>query len=207
VRLLSDAKKDFVFVHTGQHYDYNMSLQFIKELELPKPDIGFPLRARNPDEQVAFLTRRVGAVLRSGKISAVLVEGDTNSVLAGALAANKLRIHKCEGLGRSLLNSSGVFKDMKTMNRHNCPMVLPSGVADLGRGIRKASRLRVSKAKRLEGKVRELEERLANSVPKTELDSVRSNLESKVTDLQNRLSESVPKVCYPRNLETWYQRP
>jgi UDP-N-acetylglucosamine 2-epimerase (non-hydrolysing) len=92
IRALLDAKRDFVFVHTGQHYDYNMSLQFIEELRLPKPDIGLPVRILSPDEQLACLIRRVGTVLRREKISAVLVEGDTNSVLAGALAANKLRI-------------------------------------------------------------------------------------------------------------------
>jgi UDP-N-acetylglucosamine 2-epimerase (non-hydrolysing) len=113
VRLLTEANKDFMFVHTGQHYDYNMSLQFIEELELPKPDFGFPLRARSPDEQLAFLTRRVGAVLRRERMSAVLVEGDTNSVLAGALAANKLRIpigHVEAGL-RSY--------DLRTPEEHN----------------------------------------------------------------------------------------
>jgi len=92
VRLLTQAKKDFVFVHTGQHYDYNMSLQFIEELRLPKPDIGLPVRTQNPNEQLAHLIRRVGTVLRGKSISVVLVEGDTNSVLAGALAANKLQI-------------------------------------------------------------------------------------------------------------------
>jgi len=92
VRLLTQAKKDFVFVHTGQHYDYNMSLQFIEELRLPRPDFGLPVRTRNPEEQLAYLVRRVGTVLRREKISIVLVEGDTNSVLAGALAANKLGI-------------------------------------------------------------------------------------------------------------------
>jgi len=92
VRLLSEAKKDFLFVHTGQHYDYHMSKQFLEELRLPKPDIGFPVRARSPDEQLALLIRRIGAILRSERISIVLVEGDTNSVLAGALASNKLGI-------------------------------------------------------------------------------------------------------------------
>jgi len=92
VRLLRQAKNGFMFVHTGQHYDYNMSLQFIEELRLPKPDIGLPVKIRKPDEQLAYLLGRVGTVLRRENISIVLVEGDTNSVLAGALAANKLGI-------------------------------------------------------------------------------------------------------------------
>jgi len=58
----------------------------------------------------------------------------------------------------------------------------------------KVSRARVSKGKRLQERVTELEGKLAQSVPKTELDAVRSNLQSKITELQRRLSESVSKT-------------
>jgi len=64
----------------------------------------------------------------------------------------------------------------------------------LARGMRRVSRVRVPKGKRLEQRVRELEAKLADSVPKTELETIRSNLQSKIAELQSRLSESVPKT-------------
>jgi len=92
IRALRESSRDFIFFHTGQHHDYNLSLQFIEELDLPRPHISLVTKAYRPDEQLGLLVERVGRILRKQQISMVLVEGDTNSVLAGALAANKLGI-------------------------------------------------------------------------------------------------------------------
>jgi len=82
----------FLFVHSGQHYDYEMSIQFMRELELPEPDFTIKLRAGDPVGRLGILIRKFGEILRRERPSIVLVEGDTDSVLAGALAANKLGI-------------------------------------------------------------------------------------------------------------------
>jgi len=82
----------FVFVHCGQHYDYNMSQQFIEELELPKPDYGFKVRVSSPSLQTSRIMAIIGKVVSEIKPRLVLVEGDTNGVLAGALAALKMNI-------------------------------------------------------------------------------------------------------------------
>ena len=92
IRMLEKAGRDFFLVHTGQHYDYNMSVQFLEELELRKPDVTIMTRSHRPEDQVGLLVRRIGAIIREQPISIVLVEGDTNSVLAGGLAANKLSV-------------------------------------------------------------------------------------------------------------------
>ena len=68
------------------------------------------------------------------------------------------------------------------------------GASQLVRKMVKVSRGRVSKGRRLQERVRELEGKLAQSVPKTELDAVRSNLQSKIAELQRRLAESVSKT-------------
>lgn len=78
-----------VFVHCGQHYDYNMAEQFIEDLELPAPDFGFKLKGAWPGMQMSRIIAQVDGVLRKVDASVVLVEGDTNTVLAAALAANK----------------------------------------------------------------------------------------------------------------------
>jgi len=89
IRALKEEAMPFTFVHCGQHYDYNMSQQFIEDLELQTPDFSFKLRAASPGEQTARIMMRMDRLLKRTKPSIVLVEGDTNTVLAAALAANK----------------------------------------------------------------------------------------------------------------------
>jgi UDP-N-acetylglucosamine 2-epimerase (non-hydrolysing) len=92
VRALRKQALPYVFVHCGQHYDYNMSQQFIEELELPKPDYGFKVKAYSPGLQTGRILTIIERVVKKVKPNVVLVEGDTNGVLASALAAIKLNI-------------------------------------------------------------------------------------------------------------------
>ena len=92
LRALQAKSLPFVFVHCGQHYDYNMSQQFIEELELPKPDYGFKVRVSSPSLQTGRIMAVIGKVVNEVKPRLVLVEGDTNGVLASALAALKLNV-------------------------------------------------------------------------------------------------------------------
>ena len=79
-------------VHTGQHYDDELSAIFVRELEMPAPDIEFGIGGGSNTDQVARMLRVLGEVLRDERPDAVLVYGDTNSTLAGALAAAQARI-------------------------------------------------------------------------------------------------------------------
>jgi UDP-N-acetylglucosamine 2-epimerase (non-hydrolysing) len=92
VRAFKERNLPFVFVHCGQHYDYNMSQQFIEELELPEPDYGFKVKAYSQAIQTARILTLVEGVVKKAKPSNVLVEGDTNGTLASALAAVKLQV-------------------------------------------------------------------------------------------------------------------
>jgi UDP-N-acetylglucosamine 2-epimerase (non-hydrolysing) len=92
VRAFKDRNLPFVFVHCGQHYDYNMSQQFIEELELPKPDYSFEFRARSHGRQTARILTLAETVVKKAKPRNVLVEGDTNGTLACALASVKLNV-------------------------------------------------------------------------------------------------------------------
>ena len=89
VRALQKKAIPLKFVHCGQHYDYNMAQQFIEDLELPPPDYTFKIGAGSPGVQTAQIMMHMDALLEETAPSIVLVEGDTNSVLAAALAANK----------------------------------------------------------------------------------------------------------------------
>ncbi|MBQ8704570.1 MAG: UDP-N-acetylglucosamine 2-epimerase (non-hydrolyzing) [Bacteroidales bacterium] len=79
-------------LHTGQHYDDNMSRIFFNELDIPQPHYNLGVGSGTHGSQSARMLEGIEQVLLEGSYSGVLVYGDTNSTLAGALAASKLCI-------------------------------------------------------------------------------------------------------------------
>lgn len=117
IRELQKKSLPFHFIHTGQHYEYNMSLQFIKELSLPSPDYSFKLKNKRPASQIGEMMTKLEKILRELQPKILLLEGDTNTIVAGALTGIKL------GLKVGHVESGLRSYDWRMPEEHNRRMV------------------------------------------------------------------------------------
>jgi len=90
--LRASGRHEEVLVHTGQHYDSNMSQVFFEELGIPEPDHHLGVGSSSHGDQTGRMLIAIEPVIVAAEPDVVLVYGDTNSTLAGALAAAKLHV-------------------------------------------------------------------------------------------------------------------
>ena len=90
IRACKKRGLDYFILHTGQHYDYLMDGQFFEDLDLEKPKYNLQVGVSSFRKQLGSMTKSIAAILSEEKADIVYVQGDTNSVLAGALAAKKV---------------------------------------------------------------------------------------------------------------------
>ncbi len=92
IREAQQKNLDFVLIHTGQHYSYSMDEVFFSQLNLPRPDVHLDVGSGLHGEQTAKILAGLESAFLKTKPDVVLVQGDTNTVFAGALGAVKLHI-------------------------------------------------------------------------------------------------------------------
>ncbi len=92
IRILEREAIDHFILHTGQHYSYNMDRVFFEQLELPGAKYNLDVRSGSHAEQTGKMLIGIESVLKKERPEVVLVQGDTNTTLAGALASAKLGI-------------------------------------------------------------------------------------------------------------------
>lgn len=144
-RLLKD-KADEVLVHTGQHYDYNMSDVFFEELNIPKPDYNLGISGGSHGAMTGKMLESIEEVLLKEKSDKLLVYGDTNSTLAAGLAAVKLHIpvyHVEAGNRFGTLGSPEEVNRIVTDHISTCLMPCTESAAEFLRGEGLGSKLQV----------------------------------------------------------------
>ncbi|MFZ2497820.1 non-hydrolyzing UDP-N-acetylglucosamine 2-epimerase [Methanosarcina sp.] len=83
---------DYYILHTGQHYSYEMDKIFFEQLKLPQAKYNLDIGSGNHGEQTAKMLTGIEEILMKDRPDVVFIQGDTNTVIAGALAASKLQI-------------------------------------------------------------------------------------------------------------------
>ena len=81
-----------MIVHTGQHYDSNMSDIFFDDLKIPKPDYFLGIGGKSHGAMTGQMIEKIEEITLREKPECILVYGDTNSTLAGAIVASKLHV-------------------------------------------------------------------------------------------------------------------
>ena len=90
--ILEDDQLQEIIIHTGQHFDKNMSDVFFDEMEIPKPKYNLKIQSKLHGEMTGLMMSEIEKIVLNESPDCILVYGDTNSTLAGALVASKLNI-------------------------------------------------------------------------------------------------------------------
>ncbi|WP_297811268.1 non-hydrolyzing UDP-N-acetylglucosamine 2-epimerase [uncultured Finegoldia sp.] len=121
-----ELRKNFeeVMIHTGQHFDYNMSEVFFEEMNIPYPDYNLGISGGSHAEMTGKMLIEIEKILVKENPDMVLLYGDTNSTLAGSLAAVKLHIPICHVEAGNRLGTLDNPEEVNRIMTDHCSKVL-----------------------------------------------------------------------------------
>ena len=121
IKILKRKKESFFIIHTGQHYSTNMSESFFKELNLPEPKYNLGVNGGTDISQISRMIDKLGNVLaKESDVDTFVVQGDTNSVLAGVLVAKKLSIKRIVHIEAGLRSRDLIPEEINRVIADHC---------------------------------------------------------------------------------------
>ncbi len=208
-----------IIVHTGQHYDDNMSAVFFKDLGIFKPDYNLGVGSETHGKQTARMLERIEQVLIKEKPDLVIIYGDTNSTVAGALAAVKLHIPVAHvEAGMRSYNRSMPEEINRIVSDHIAELLFASTlsaakilkkegikkgiylVGDVMFDIRKKIKNQKSKIKILEKYTIKSKKYILTTVHRQENTDIRQNLEN-IIEAFIKINEPIIFPAHPRTVK------
>ena len=133
IKEITARKQKLTIIHTGQHYDYEMSKSFFEEMKIKDPDINLEIAPISPIKQLVQIISKLEKPLNDIRPDLILVPGDTTSALATTLCANKLgfkiahiesgartnQLETEEEVNRRIIDHSSDFLFAPTLNCYN----------------------------------------------------------------------------------------
>lgn len=138
---LKSRKKNFSIIHTGQHYDYEMSKAFFKELKIFKPDYNLGISKGSNSSQLADLIKKLEKLLTKIKPDVVIVPGDTRSALGSALCTNRLGLPLAHVEAGARSNDFELEEEINRRLIDHCSNFLFAPTKNCARNLKKESTL------------------------------------------------------------------
>lgn len=121
---LQKEKEEFFIIHTGQHYDKNMSDSFIKDLKIPQPKYNLNINGGTDVDQICKTLPLIYNILKEEKPDNVMIHGDTNDTVSGSIACRKIGIKRLCHIEAGLRSHDDIPEELNRIIADHCSLYL-----------------------------------------------------------------------------------